>query len=1564
MKRNRGARPLGGLAGGNLPVPEQRPRTGEVVQNSVAGAGVAVGESGAGGRRNGPLRRVLLSFLAMALCLGTLGTTFAAVVLSSPSPAGATGAGVTESMACWAVPSGAGAGHTTAGTANLKLQGTATPPSILPGGTFKFTFTPTGVQNVPTDTGGYPDEGKRTWTTRLATPAGTTVVNGPTVVSPGYYFNPSTPGTHVSSGTVVSLVADSNAPGGYIVKEHTSLQIPGGDDFVTPTVSITLKAPTHPTSSTIGMGLVQVLPVGTTHKSTDPAYQNTTKTTAGIGGVVTTVSTCWPFPVPQPPFAVVHIIDTVSPTINIATPGTGSTASHNAKVHAVFTCNDPAVYGNGIKSCTATNTGTLVAEGGLITTSVLGTHTFKVHAVNNSTYSSTETSHYTVIVPPYNLTPPIVTVTSPTNGAQYVTGSTVDAAFSCAAQGGTTIASCTATVATGTPISTTAGYHTFTVKAIDRRGNPTTQTVGYYGRASNSAHNTPSSDKVVGYATKTSNNECSFGHTYYSFLLGGGTEHTCIFGAHTPEADWQVTAPAANGGQVAVGDKIHVKQQIFRPGAEGVSGQGGYYTGPYKATIQVTAPAHTVITGTITSSKTGITSTNYGKGTSQAASACNYDNAASATGASGRFCNQSLPNVASTTATPGGSTTVGAYGTASIGAYGSSSVGAYGSTSVGAYGHTTVPAAAGTTVGAYGSTSIGAYGSTKIASSGGTTIAPQATSTIGTYAKTTVGAYGSTTVGTLFTTTVTTKSNGKALTTAKLHVTSVTGAPTTGHLEVKTSTTQIAVLAYTGHSTSTGTCGTSAQPCFTGVSVVKTATGTFSTGKVVRQPLTAAATHLTVLPVAATAGFTTAGQVTVATTGTTAVFNYTGSSTTAKVCGTTPCLTGVSYSSGTGTIAKPNAVNQVNPTVSSFTGSGIIHAAAVSAFKSAGTITVVTSAGTEKLAYTGTSTAAGTCGSAACFTGVTAKTGATGFSTVGGAIKQSTPNVASFTGAGVLPVAATAGFLPRGSLTVATGSGTVTVSYTGTSTTATTCGAAACFTGVTVHAGTTGLATAGGAITQIAPTVHTFSGSGILQAVTVTGFTASGALSVTTATGHVNVTYTGTSTSAATCGNTACFKGVSVLAGGSGRLVAGGAIAQQAVTVSSFTGSGILQTTSVTGFTTAGTLKVVTSTGPVTVSYTSTSTVVATCGSPACFKGVAVKNSGVGHLTGGGTVSQIVPTVASFTGTGVLHATSVTGFTSAGTGVLTVTTASGPVTVTYTGTSTTVGTCGSAACFTGVTVQNGGSGLLTSAGAISQANPTVASFTSGSGLLHAAATTGFSPSGRISVATSTGTADLSYTSVASSTATCGSAACFKGVRIISGSGIPAFGGAITQLLSTAHTFTGTGVLPASSVTGFTTAGTLTVGTATGPVTMSYTGTSTSATTCGAAACFTGVTTAGGVHGQLTGGNTDTIVQRVKTAATFTGSGVVPATAVTGFTTAGTLTVTTATGPVVLSYTGTSTTAGTCGAAHCFIGVGHKSGTGLIGNTDTIVQRVKTAATLPAPAWCRPPPSPASPRLAH
>ena len=81
---------------------------------------------------------------------------------------------------------------------------------------------------------------------------------------------------------------------------------------------------------------------------------------------------------------------------------------------------------------------------------------------------------------PIDRTSPLVTITTPADGATYAESAVVRAGFSCAdEQGGSGVATCSGTVADGSAVDTSTGSHTFTVTAADNAGNAQSRTVSY-----------------------------------------------------------------------------------------------------------------------------------------------------------------------------------------------------------------------------------------------------------------------------------------------------------------------------------------------------------------------------------------------------------------------------------------------------------------------------------------------------------------------------------------------------------------------------------------------------------------------------------------------------------------------------------------------------------------------------------------------------------------------------------------------------------------------------------------------------------------------------------------------------------------------------------------------------------------------------------------------------------------------------------------------------------------------------------------------------------------------------
>ncbi len=111
-----------------------------------------------------------------------------------------------------------------------------------------------------------------------------------------------------------------------------------------------------------------------------------------------------------------------------------------------------------------------VAPGGGPTVSGDGVHVVVARGSNGGTAT-------TVI--PIDNAPPSITIGAPAAGASYTLGSATPADFTCS-DAGSGVATCTGTVASGTPFSTaTLGTKTFTVNATDNVGRTATRSVTY-----------------------------------------------------------------------------------------------------------------------------------------------------------------------------------------------------------------------------------------------------------------------------------------------------------------------------------------------------------------------------------------------------------------------------------------------------------------------------------------------------------------------------------------------------------------------------------------------------------------------------------------------------------------------------------------------------------------------------------------------------------------------------------------------------------------------------------------------------------------------------------------------------------------------------------------------------------------------------------------------------------------------------------------------------------------------------------------------------------------------------
>ena len=164
-------------------------------------------------------------------------------------------------------------------------------------------------------------------------------------------------------------------------------------------------------------------------------------------------------------------VDGTAPAIHANLPVDGATYARGSVQHADYTCDDAG--GLGVVSCVGP-----VPNGSAFDTSTLGDKTFTIHAADNVGNSSELTITYHVT----DQTAPVITITSPLDGAHFPQDASVLAAFGCVDEAaGSGVATCVGTVADGAAINTsTYGQKGFQVDATDVAGNVAQKVVHYF----------------------------------------------------------------------------------------------------------------------------------------------------------------------------------------------------------------------------------------------------------------------------------------------------------------------------------------------------------------------------------------------------------------------------------------------------------------------------------------------------------------------------------------------------------------------------------------------------------------------------------------------------------------------------------------------------------------------------------------------------------------------------------------------------------------------------------------------------------------------------------------------------------------------------------------------------------------------------------------------------------------------------------------------------------------------------------------------------------------------------
>lgn len=163
------------------------------------------------------------------------------------------------------------------------------------------------------------------------------------------------------------------------------------------------------------------------------------------------------------------VVDTKPPSIAVTTPTPGAEYGVGQQVAADFSCSDE---GSGIASCVGS-----VADGALLDTSSPGQKTFKVDATDKAGNPATKSVSYSVA----DRTAPVITLTSPTEGAVYTLGQKVLAGYSCADEpNGSGVAACVGTLPSGAALDTSrVGAKVFEVRTTDKAGNSASKRVSY-----------------------------------------------------------------------------------------------------------------------------------------------------------------------------------------------------------------------------------------------------------------------------------------------------------------------------------------------------------------------------------------------------------------------------------------------------------------------------------------------------------------------------------------------------------------------------------------------------------------------------------------------------------------------------------------------------------------------------------------------------------------------------------------------------------------------------------------------------------------------------------------------------------------------------------------------------------------------------------------------------------------------------------------------------------------------------------------------------------------------------
>jgi Bacterial Ig domain len=155
------------------------------------------------------------------------------------------------------------------------------------------------------------------------------------------------------------------------------------------------------------------------------------------------------------------VIDIVPPRISVAAPLDNASYETGSTLTVSYSCDDPG--GSGVVACFGS-----VPSGTSLSLDQLGTFSLQVDAFDAAGNHATTTVHYSVV----DTTPPVVTISTPADGATYVLGQQVTVDYTCSDPNGSGVHSCLGDAQDGSPLDTsTLGAHSFTVESYDHADN-------------------------------------------------------------------------------------------------------------------------------------------------------------------------------------------------------------------------------------------------------------------------------------------------------------------------------------------------------------------------------------------------------------------------------------------------------------------------------------------------------------------------------------------------------------------------------------------------------------------------------------------------------------------------------------------------------------------------------------------------------------------------------------------------------------------------------------------------------------------------------------------------------------------------------------------------------------------------------------------------------------------------------------------------------------------------------------------------------------------------------------